>query len=95
MSYCVSKGIAYLLYANLTLLIYYPYDTVALWCIILRLILSLDIHPNPGPTHPINKFSGGFLSFCTWSLNTLSKDDFYRVTLLEAHNVEHKYVKLV
>ena len=31
------------------------------------------------------------MSFCNWNLNTLSKNDFYRVTLLEAHN--HNFVK--
>ena len=37
------------------------------------------------------KIVGGFLSFCNWNLNTLSKDDFYRITLLQAHNTEHNY----
>ena len=69
---------------------YYPYEVLALWYIMLRLILSLDVHPNPGPVRP-NTFSGGFLSFCNWNLNTLNKDDFYRITLLEAHNTEHNY----
>ena len=32
-----------------------------------------------------------FLSFCNWNLNTLSKDDFYRISLLEAHNTEFNY----
>ena len=36
-------------------------------------------------------FSTGFLSFCNWNLNTLSKDDFYRISLLEAHNTEFNY----
>ena len=69
---------------------YYPYEVLALWYILLRLILSLDVHPNPGPVGP-NDFSGGFVSFCNWNLNTLSKDNFYRITLLEAHNTEHNY----
>ena len=49
---------------------------------------SSDIHPNPGP---VNNVSGGFLSFCNWNLNTLSKDNFHRITLLEAHNTNHNY----
>ena len=56
----------------------------------MRLVLCPDSHPNPGPTHS-NNFIGGFLSFCNWNLNTLSKDDFSRITLLEAHNTEHNY----
>ena len=62
----------------------------AVWFILLHLILSVDVHSNPGPDHP-TKFSGGFLSFCNWNLNTLSKDDFSRIALLEAHNATHGY----
>ena len=51
--------------------------------------MSLDIHPNPGPGQ--NNFSGGFFSFCNWNLNTLSKDDFYRISLLQAHNTNYNY----
>ena len=32
-----------------------------------------------------------FFSFCNWNLNTLSKNDFQRVSLLEAHNSIFKY----
>ena len=42
------------------------------------------------PVRP-NNFAGGFFSFCNWNLNTLSKNDFYRITLLEAHNTECSY----
>ena len=38
-----------------------------------------------------NNFSAGFLSFCNWNLNTLSKDNFYRIKLLQAHNANHNY----
>jgi len=61
------------------------------WLPFLLIIWSNDIHLNPGPHHVTNKFSSGFLSFCNWNLNTLSKDDFYRITLLQAHNTEHNY----
>ena len=60
-----------------------------LWYFILHPILSSDIHPNPGPIH--SHFSGGFLSFCYWNINTLSKDDFYRILLLEDHTVDFNY----
>ena len=83
--------ITYHLYANLTYFLNYPHEMFALWYFLLRLILSLDIHPNPGPVQCNNSFSGGFLSFCNWNLNTLSKDNFYRITLLQAHNANHNY----
>ena len=56
----------------------------------MHLVMCPDIHPNPGPAH-LNNFTGGFLSFCNWNLNTLSKEDFYRITLLQAHNTEYNY----
>ena len=65
------------------------HDT-ALWIINLTLLLSSDVHPNPGP-NGLHEFSNGFLSFCNWNLNTLSKDNFCRVSLLEAHNVIFNY----
>ena len=68
----------------------YPLETIAIWIFLMRLVLCPDIHPNPGPAHS-NDFTGGFFSFCNWNLNTLSKEDFSRITLLEAHNTEHKY----
>ena len=51
------------------------------WMSILVLVLSNDIELNPG-----NEFHDGFLSFCNWNLNSLSKNDFERISLLEAHN---------
>ena len=61
-----------------------------IWLPFLLLTLSNDIELNPGPVSS-NSFSTGFLSFCNWNLNTLSKDDFYRISLLEAHNTEFNY----
>ena len=60
----------------------------------LILILSADIETQPGPrsgTCTFNGFNDGFLSFCNWNVNTLSKNDFERVTLIEAHNSLFKY----
>ena len=54
-------------------------------------MMSSDVHPNPGPSSVDQNFSSGFLSFCNWNLNTLSKDNFYRISLLEAHNTIYKY----
>ena len=87
----VCNRITYLIYINLAYSLYYPHEVFALWYILLRLTLSLDIHPNPGPGQSNNNFSRGFLSFCNWNLNTLSKDDFYRISLLEAHNTIYNY----
>ena len=62
----------------------------SVWYFTLILLLSSDVHPNPGPSICDN-YTKGFLSFCNWNLNTLSKENFYRGTLLEAHNVNFNY----
>ena len=59
--------------------------TFLLWVILLIIILSNDIEKNPGD------FTNGFFSFCNWNLNSLAKDDFYRVQLLQAHNSIFNY----
>ena len=69
---------------------HYPVETLTVWISLMHIALCPDIHPNPGPDHT-NIFAGGFLSFCNWNLNTLSKDDFYRITLLQAHNTDLNY----
>ena len=64
----------------------------SLWYFSMLMTLSLDIHPNPGPPKlPKKDYKDGFLSFCNWNLNSLSKNDFYRITLLEAHNSIFNY----
>ena len=55
------------------------------------MMLSSDIHPNPGPVYSDRIFCEGNLTFCNWNLNTLVKDNFYRVTLVEAENVNYNY----
>ena len=67
------------------------YQISAFWLFALLILLSYDIHPNPGPQHISSEFSNGFLSFCNWNLNTLSINNFSRVSLLEAHNSIFKY----
>ena len=81
-------NILYVIFCNIYS---YPYEVIALWYITLQLILSSDVHPNPGPLQANSCFNNGFFSFCNWNLNTLSKDDFYRVSLLEAHNSSYNY----
>ena len=67
------------------------FELTAFWIFSLLIKLSSDVHPNPGPPSGNKDFSSGFLSFCNWNLNTLSKDEFYRISLLEAHNTLYKY----
>ena len=59
----------------------YPQIEVASCYIFLHLILSSDVHPNPGP--PIPNLSCSYLSFRNLNLNTLIKDNFHRISLLE------------
>jgi len=66
------------------------HELSALWLSRLLLLLSSDVHPNPGP-HMDSEFSGGFFSLWNWNLNILSIDNFCRVSLHEAHNTLHYY----
>lgn len=67
------------------------FELTTVWIFSLLIVLSSDVHPNPGPLLADKEFSSGFLSFCNWNLNTLSKEGFYRISLLEAHNTLFKY----
>ena len=69
----------------------FPFECSAFWIFNLLLLLSYDIHPNPGPIYNDQDFHEGFFSFCNWNLNTLSKDNFNRIAILEAHNSIFKY----
>ena len=71
-------------------------QVVFLWFLKLILLLSQDIETHPGPRRSNissqgEGFRNSFFSFCNWNLNTLSKNDFHRVSLLEAHNSYFKY----
>ena len=60
------------------------------------IFLSSDIETNPDPKSsgtaaPASGFSNSFFSFCNWNVNTLSKNDFLRVSQLEAHNTFFQY----
>ena len=62
---------------------------------ILLIILSNDVPRNPGPP-----FHNSFFNFMSWNVNSIAKDDFQRVRLIEAHNSIFNYdlisiVKLV
>ena len=43
---------------------------------------------NPGPQ---NHFQNNFFNFMNWNLNSLTKDDFHRVDLIDAHNSIFNY----
>ena len=51
------------------------------WLPCLLIILSHDIEKNPGPGYQNN-----FFTFMSWNLNSLAKDNFSRIPLLQAHN---------
>ena len=56
------------------------------WLPLLLIILANDIELNPGPP-----LQNQFLSFMNWNLNSLVKDNFGRVGLIEAHNTIFDY----
>ena len=54
------------------------------WLPSLLIILSHDVHQNPGP------MTNSYFTFMSWNLNSISKDDFHRLKLLEAqHSIFH------
>ena len=69
------------------------YIHFTIWLPFLLVILSNDIELNPGP--PIQ--TGGF-NFAHWNINSLGKDEFSHVNLIQAQSAIHNYdlfVKLV
>ena len=56
------------------------------WLPLFLVLLSNDIHVNPGP-----HFNNSFFNFINWNLNSLAKDNFQRVQLIEAHNSIFNY----
>ena len=76
---------ANLVFDPLTLISYSFHQDFSFWLSIIVLILSNDIETNPGDLHH------GYLTFCNWNINSLSKDNFQRVSLLEAHNALYNY----
>ena len=56
------------------------------WLPVFLIVISNDIHLNPGPHYQNN-----FFNFMSWNLNSLAKDNFQRVRLIEAHNSIFNY----
>ena len=52
----------------------------------LLIILSNDVSRNPGPP-----FHNRFFNLMSWNVNSIAKDDFQRVRLIEAHNSIFNY----
>ena len=61
-------------------------DTTSSWFPGLLILLSNDTEKNPGP-----QYENCFFNFMTWNLNSLVKNNFERVQLIEAHNVLFNY----
>ena len=59
---------------------------VSRWLPIILILLSNDIHVNPGP-----HFQNNYLNFMSWNVNSLVKENFQRVRLIEAHNSIFNY----
>ena len=59
-----------------------------LWYFQLVIYLSNDISKNPGP-EPY--FQNNFFNFMSWNLYSLAKDNFHRVSLIEAHKSFFNY----
>ena len=56
------------------------------WLPIILIILSNDVHINPG-----RQFQNNFFNFMAWNVNSLAKENFQRVHLIEAHNSIFNY----
>ena len=82
---CLIKSYYSQYYFHNSIIFHYSQIYTPMWVTFLRIILSNDIEKNPGG------FKNGFFNFCTWNLNSLGKDKFNRVRLLEAHNSIFNY----
>ena len=56
-------------------------EILANWLTIILIILSNDIHLNPGPS----------INIMSWNVNSFAKEEFQRVRLIEAHNSIFNY----
>ena len=64
-------------------LVLFFYSKISKWLYMLLIIMSNDIHQNPGPP---------FFTFMSWNANSIAKGDFQRVScLIEAHNSIFNY----
>ena len=82
----VSPAASLLCLVVFQILCYTFFKTVPTWLSILLILLSHDVQLHPGPGYQNN-----FLNFMNWNLNSISKNDFERVRLIEAHNSMFNY----
>ena len=82
---CRTLFIFILHYTSLLSLLLSLWQALPSWLIFIRLILANDVELNP------EEFSKVFFTFCNWNVNSLAKDNFERVQLLEAHNSLFNY----
>ena len=66
---------------NVTFLIKIPK-----WLSAILIILANDVHLNPGP------FQNSYFTFMNWNCNSLAKDHFHRLKLLEEQNSLYNYL---
>ena len=90
-SFYVYKKISCLIFRSLPYLNFYPCEVFALWYFVVRLIVCPDINPNPGPPITTPHCQNNLFNFMSWNLNSLAKDNFQRVSLIEAHNSIFNY----
>ena len=50
-----------------------------------HLKISRDVHPNPGPCH------GTTFKFCHWNLDSIAVNDFIKIPLIEAYNLQLRH----
>ena len=55
------------------------------WLSCILILLSNDVHQNPGP------YSNSYFNFMNWNCNSIAKDNFHRLKLLEAQNSLYNY----
>ena len=55
------------------------------WFVFIKLILANDVERNPG------FFNSHLFTLCNWNLNSLGKDNFSRIKLIQAHNSLYEY----
>ena len=61
---------------------------IPFWVPFLLILLANDIELNPGDKH---QYHENFFNFMNWNLNSLGKNNFERVKLIEAHNSLFNY----
>ena len=65
---------------------YFMHSGISQLVPLLLIILSNDVSRYPGPP-----FHNSFFNFMSWNVNSIAKDDFQRVRLIEAHNSIFNY----